>query len=106
MSDIWRPKDTDAPNIGRVVHKDRRVIAPGRRALSTMPALRSPRPEQIACIADTHADNRGKAWCGKPATGFTFESVDHAAMNGRAKGRLVSCPECAKAVIEALRENQ
>ncbi len=66
------------------------------------------RPEWIVCIDDTHADNLGKTWCGKPKPPltFTFVSVDHAAINGRNKGRLVCCPECAKAVIEALREGE
>lgn len=60
----------------------------------------------IRCIEDQHENNKGKTWCGKRADGWTFTSVDHAAMNGRNKAYLVACPECTKAIIEALREGQ
>lgn len=62
------------------------------------------RPDYVTCIADTHADNKGKTWCGEVVNGFTFVDVDHAAMNGRSKGRLVVCPECRDAAIAGLRE--
>ena len=63
------------------------------------------RPDYVKCIRDTHADNKGKAWCGRPACRFefAFEDVDHAAMNGRNEGRLIVCPECRDAAIKALR---
>ncbi len=57
----------------------------------------------LTCIADTHADNKGKTWCGVPCGfDFVFTGVDHAALSGRNKDRLVVCPECLSAVIEAL----
>ena len=65
----------------------------------------SERPDYIKCIADTHADNKGKTWCGRTLVmEFAFVDIDHAAMNGRNKGRLVVCPECRDAVIAALQE--
>ncbi len=67
-------------------------------------AAAPPRAEFIKCIADTHADNKGKTWCGRPtiSVGWCFEGVDHAAMNGRNKARLIVCPECRDAAIAGL----
>ena len=64
------------------------------------------RSDWICCIADGHADKTGKTWCGKTAIGFTFTSLDHAAMNGRNEGRLVACSDCTKAAIEGLTMGQ
>jgi len=67
------------------------------------PAAMTERPEYIRCIADTHEDHKGRAWCGAPlAGGFHFESFDHAALNARAGGRLVACPQCVAAVVIAM----
>ncbi len=64
--------------------------------------LRQTRPEWVTCIRDTAAEAR--AWCGRDARNvFAFQDVDHAALNGRAEGRLTCCPECRAAVVKALR---
>jgi hypothetical protein len=63
------------------------------------------RPEWLTCVASEVAEGHelhGKTWCGLKPTGFTFTSIDHAALNGRAKGRLVVCPECATQIKKAL----
>lgn len=60
------------------------------------------RPDYIACVRDTHADRQWLTWCGRDALGWVFEDADHAALNGRAQGRKVVCPECRKALVTAL----
>lgn len=60
------------------------------------------RPEWIACIADTRADLKTKMLCGRWVEGFSFLDIDHAANEGRRKGRLVPCPECRDVAIAAL----
>jgi hypothetical protein len=53
-------------------------------------------------IADTHAGNKGKAWCGELlGEQFVFVDVDHTAMNARNNGRLVPCPKCLQAIKAA-----
>lgn len=37
---------------------------------------------------------------------FHFQSIDHAALNGRNEGRLVACSECTTAIIAALSNGQ
>lgn len=59
----------------------------------------------IACVVSEVGESHelhGKTWCGKKPAGFTFTSVDHAALNGRAEGRLVACPECVAQIKKAL----
>ena len=58
--------------------------------------------EYVVHIRDNHADAKGRTWCGESAFGFVFQDVDHAAMNGRNKGRLIPCPKCRDAVIAGL----
>jgi hypothetical protein len=50
----------------------------------------------------------GATWCGKPADrmDFRFMEIDHAAMNGRNGGRLTVCPQCRKAIIAGLKNEQ
>lgn len=64
------------------------------------------RPDWIVCVSDTHADRRNMAWCGRRVSGFAFVDADHAAQNGRAEERLVTCPECAAALVKALNHGQ
>lgn len=57
----------------------------------------------VWCIRDTHVIREGLSWCDRilgpePA----FVSIDHAALNGRAGGRLTVCPECAARVVQVL----
>ena len=66
--------------------------------------MRLSRPDAIVCIADTHADKKGLTWCGERVGDFAFVDADHAAMNGRYKGRLAPCPQCRDAVIAGLME--
>lgn len=60
------------------------------------------RPEYVTCIKHTHADRKGKSWCGRPAEGFLFVSIDHAAYARTQRIRLLVCPDCAKNVTERL----
>lgn len=64
------------------------------------------RPGGIKCVADIHEDNKGKTWCGRRIDAFEwhFEDVDHAALNGRNKGRPVACVDCVAAITESLGE--
>ncbi len=62
--------------------------------------------DYIRCISDAHVENKGKAWCGKIITGFSFVNIDHAAFNGRGGGYLVACSECTAKIIKALQEGQ
>ena len=68
-------------------------------------AMLSNRPDYIRCIADVHEARKGFTWCGERADGWAFTGIDHAALNGRADGRLIACPECIKAATEALWNN-
>ena len=66
-----------------------------------------PRPEWSKCVAavvGSAHDLYKKTWCGRPLYGaeWVFTSVEHAALNGRAQDRLVCCPECLVAIVEAL----
>lgn len=61
-----------------------------------------PRPDHVRCVADTHADNAGRTWCGRPVFGWVFQNLDHAAMTRRNDGLQTVCPECAAAAIAAL----
>lgn len=65
-------------------------------------SLTKQRAEYISCITRTHADFKGKAWCGRAIDAFSFVGIDHAAENGRQEGRLVACHECVTAIETAL----
>jgi hypothetical protein len=63
------------------------------------------RPEYVHCVGFGNAVRTdGKStWCGnthelKPF----FQDVTHAALNGEQEGRLIVCPECLKAITDAL----
>lgn len=66
------------------------------------------RPEYVKCITDNHRDNDGRSWCGKTLNKFdcAFVSIEHAAFNGRSKGRLVACTECTAEIAKALANGQ
>ena len=65
------------------------------------------RPEYLACIADGHADNAGKSWCGRYIRfEFHFVNVDHAAISGRNENRLVACSECTAEIKKSLSNGQ
>ena len=52
------------------------------------------RHEWVKCIKKTDTNNL--SWCGRDITReWHFVDVDHAALNGNHKGRLVACIECA-----------
>ncbi len=63
----------------------------------------SVRPHDIACVNLTDDERPSLAWCGR-ATQFEFSFIDttHAALNGKAKGRLMVCEQCRDAIIAAL----
>lgn len=61
------------------------------------------RPDFIKCIEHTHADKVGQSWCGRDVRlEFRFENIDHAAYNALNGGRLLICPDCAGAALEAV----
>ena len=64
------------------------------------------RPDYIKCIAhNMHREDSDKySWCGRKILIFEFHflDIDHAALNGENKGRLVACPECVAAIISGL----
>ncbi len=65
------------------------------------------RQEYVKCIADGHADNRGRSWCGRWISHeFHFVSIDHAAISGRNEDRLVACGECTALIEKALSNGQ
>ena len=67
------------------------------------------RPENVKCIASTHADKIGRSLCGRRigsnvdgelrATEFVFVDTDHWFYNSVQKGRLLGCPQCLERVI-------
>jgi len=66
---------------------------------------RHARPEWVACVVPEVGPDHDlyrKTWCGLPVIGWNFEGADHAALNGRAKGRLVACPACVRAITAGL----
>ncbi len=68
--------------------------------------MKPDRPDWIACVVSDVGEGHElheRTWCGRPRAGFVFTSVDHAALNGQAGGRLVVCDECLDAIVRALR---
>lgn len=71
------------------------------------------RPEYIKCVKLTSdgvivGEETNATWCGR-VTGpfeFAFQDASHAALNGRNGGRLFACPDCTKAIYEALSSEQ
>src|SRR5574338_352146 len=62
------------------------------------------RPDYIVCIASQHADEKGLTLCGRPVVDFCFTGIDHAYLNARAQGALLTCEDCAKRVIAVFTE--
>lgn len=67
------------------------------------------RPDYVHCVGFGDAINAirtsgQKTWCGVDhgAVEPFFVDIDHAAFNGKAKGRLIVCGECRHKIIEAL----
>lgn len=61
------------------------------------------RPEYVKCIAQSREDLKGKAWCGRSvAAEWAFTSLDHAALNALAEGRLLACRDCIRMARAAL----
>lgn len=82
------------------------AAAQGDRCPSCAKAKEAERPDWVVCVADRDAEAERKklSWCHKPIGGaFAFTGVDHAALNGRRRGRLVVCPECLAMIMTALR---
>lgn len=61
------------------------------------------RPDYVKCVA-TGYQGESVSWCGRRLYKYEWHFMDasHAALNGRAEGRLLTCPECAKAIAAAL----
>jgi hypothetical protein len=85
------------------VHLDRAALDVAIAAWTELPM---DRPDYVKCVRRTAAGFEHKAWCGRDIWSheFSFENVDHAAENGMAGGRLVTCPACRKAIAAALGE--
>ena len=64
------------------------------------------RPDYVHCVGfgDAIRADGQKTWCGidhgmeEPF----FTDIDHAALNGEAKGRLIVCGECRHKIIQAI----
>lgn len=57
------------------------------------------RPDYVRCISST----RDQSWCGEPlALDWYFQSTDHAILAVKNGSRMLPCPNCLLAVIEAL----
>lgn len=55
------------------------------------------RPEQVKCVA-TGYEGETVSWCGRRLYEFAWHFMDasHAALNGRANGRLVACQTASR----------
>lgn len=62
----------------------------------------SERPEYVKCIEDKPS----LGWCGEliPPGDWAFTSIEHAIRTVRKGERLIPCPHCMVAVLEALNE--
>ena len=59
-------------------------------------------PEWVHHVGLGYQDGRKNvSWCGSTDRPF-FVDAGHAALNGLHQGRLVACPECVKAIHQAL----
>lgn len=43
-----------------------------------------------------------ETWCGRRTVDWAFVDASHAALNARAEGYTLICPQCAKAIVEAI----
>lgn len=60
------------------------------------------RPEYVKCVRDGVYEST-TSFCGRETSGgFAFTDATHAVLNARNEGRLLICPECAKAMLEAI----
>lgn len=70
------------------------------------------RPDYIKCILvndiSARVQDTRHAWCGRQLTrmGWSFLSIDHAALASAQESSQVPCGECVEAVIIALRTTQ
>jgi len=59
------------------------------------------------CIAHTHKELKGKAWCGNKLSSmdWCFESIDHAvyAIN---QSSIAVCPDCLNAIIKVVTDER
>lgn len=70
---------------------------------SDQPSAAPPDQPWVKCVlTGFHGEER--TWCGREplVTEWTFTDASHAALNGRAQGRLVACTRCAGAITQAL----
>jgi len=61
--------------------------------------------EVIKCITHNVYPPTHKTWCGKNWNGWAFVDIDHAALNGQNKGRLVACHKCVDKIMDALNDH-
>ena len=49
-------------------------------------------------------ENKTKTWCGRTlkVAEWAFTDAQHAAMNGKKKGRLLVCKKCSKKIYKSL----
>jgi len=65
------------------------------------------RAEHIKCIAHTHADKIGVAWCGRRLVHeWAFVDIDHAVYTVEQKQRLVPCQACVAAICQILSNSE
>lgn len=60
------------------------------------------RPDWVRCAVVDGSVDKTKVWCRRLNPGLTFESANHALLNGRTASKLMLCTECAVAIKESL----
>lgn len=50
----------------------------------------------------TRVTDAGRSWCGVRHLGWCFIDVDHVAIHRLNGGRLLPCPACLQAIVDAL----
>lgn len=64
------------------------------------------RPDYVHCVVVNMVkkDAFNDTWCGRKVGSmeWLFQSVDHAAINGKNEGRLVACKECTAKIYKSL----
>ena len=64
------------------------------------------RPDFVKCIRHTHADKKGRSWCGRRTSmEWVFQNIDHAAYTVAQEQRLQPCPDCLATVARILWPN-
>jgi len=63
-----------------------------------------PKLDHVKCVLMAHADKPRRTWCGKEISSFewVFQDSTHALLNAEQGGYLLMCPDCSKALADAV----